>query len=118
MSSPSPRFLATWPPKRATAPEAACWYCAITSRHSSASSCCESGVEPTKSQNRTVRWRRSPAEEKPSAADANSGGAGGFRSTSSLREPPHLPQKLELDGFSALHFAQCFTSAFPHFAQK
>ena len=31
---------------------------------------------------------------------------------------PHLPQKSDVGGVSALHFAQCFTSAFPHFAQK
>jgi len=31
---------------------------------------------------------------------------------------PHLPQKSDVGGFSALHFAQRFTSAFPHFAQK
>jgi len=31
---------------------------------------------------------------------------------------PHLPQKSDVDGFSALHCAQCFASAFPHFAQK
>jgi hypothetical protein len=31
---------------------------------------------------------------------------------------PHLPQKSEVGGFSVLHFAQCFVSAFPHFAQK
>src|SRR3984893_12592828 len=31
---------------------------------------------------------------------------------------PHLPQKSDVGGFSALHFAQCFTSAFPHFEQK
>jgi len=29
-----------------------------------------------------------------------------------------LPQKSEVGGFSALHFAQCLASAFPHFAQK
>jgi hypothetical protein len=29
-----------------------------------------------------------------------------------------LPQKSDVGGFSALHFAQCFASAFPHFAQK
>ena len=70
MSSPSPRFLATWPPKRATAPEAACWYCAMRSRHSSASSCCESGVEPTRSQKSTVSWRRSPAGNAASGSGA------------------------------------------------
>ena len=31
---------------------------------------------------------------------------------------PHLPQKSDVGGFSVLHFAQCFASAFPHFAQK
>src|SRR4029077_13056161 len=31
---------------------------------------------------------------------------------------PHLPQKSDVGGFSALHFAQCFASAFPHFPQK
>ena len=29
-----------------------------------------------------------------------------------------MPQKSEVGGFSASHFAQCFASAFPHFAQK
>jgi hypothetical protein len=29
-----------------------------------------------------------------------------------------LPQKSDVGGFSVLHFAQCFASAFPHFAQK
>jgi hypothetical protein len=31
---------------------------------------------------------------------------------------PHLPQKSDVGGFSALHFAQCLASANPHFAQK
>src|SRR5260370_7994640 len=31
---------------------------------------------------------------------------------------PHLPQKLEDGGFSALHFAHDLVSAFPHCAQK
>jgi hypothetical protein len=31
---------------------------------------------------------------------------------------PHLPQKLEEGGFSALHFAHELLSAFPHCAQK
>jgi hypothetical protein len=29
-----------------------------------------------------------------------------------------LSQKSDVGGFSTLHFAQCFASAFPHFAQK
>src|SRR5271169_559382 len=31
---------------------------------------------------------------------------------------PHLPQKSDVGGFSALHFAQGLVSAVPHFAQK
>jgi hypothetical protein len=31
---------------------------------------------------------------------------------------PHLPQKLDVGGFSAPHFAQYIASALPHFAQK
>jgi hypothetical protein len=31
---------------------------------------------------------------------------------------PHLPQKSDVGGFSALHFAQGLVSAAPHFAQK
>jgi hypothetical protein len=35
-----------------------------------------------------------------------------------MSEVPHLPQKSDVGGFSALHFAQRLVSAFPHFAQK
>src|SRR5712692_3745560 len=35
------------------------WYSRTTSRSSSGSSCSESAVEPTRSQNITVNWRRS-----------------------------------------------------------
>jgi hypothetical protein len=31
---------------------------------------------------------------------------------------PHLPQKSEVGGFSALHFPQSLASELPHFAQK
>jgi len=31
---------------------------------------------------------------------------------------PHLPQKSDVGGFSALHLAQGLVSALPHFAQK
>src|ERR1700720_3831678 len=31
---------------------------------------------------------------------------------------PHLPQKSDVGGFSALHLEQCLASEFPHFAQK
>ena len=110
---PSPRFLAMWAPKRATAPATACWYCETTSHHSSESSCRESGVEPTRSQNITVSWRRSPAAAAAAGVSGTTcGGAG------SPNDAPHLPQKSELARFSALHFGHCFASAFPHFTQK
>jgi hypothetical protein len=35
-----------------------------------------------------------------------------------VSEAPHLPQKSDVGGFSALHFAQGLVSAVPHFAQK
>jgi hypothetical protein len=34
-----------------------------------------------------------------------------------MSEAPHFPQKSDVGGFSALHFAQGLVSAFPHFAQ-
>src|SRR6202158_1173091 len=122
MSSPSPRFLATWPPKRTTAVEAVCWYCAMRSRHSSASSCCDSGVEPTRSQNSTVSWRRSPTSVGLGAAGARSGGAVGVGASGgaarSLREAPHSPQNFLFAGFSARQCGHRFSSAPPHSPQN
>src|SRR5260370_5841337 len=90
----------------------------MTSRHSSAASCCDSDVEPTRSQKRTVRWRRSPAVAGPDAADASSGRSAWGGAAVSPSDAPHLPQKSEAGEFSAPHLAQGFASAFPHFAQK
>src|SRR5262245_61977865 len=112
MSRPSPSFRATWPPKRPTAPEAACWYCAMRSRNSSASSCCESGVEPTRSQKRTVSWRRSPGGTAVAGA-----GAPGAAATVRSGEP-HPPQNLSPGWFATPHEAQTAASAAPHSAQK
>src|SRR5271154_6783045 len=90
----------------------------MTSRHSSASSCCESGVEPTRSQKRTVRWRRSPAVAGTGAAPVSSGGAASGGAPDSARDAPHWPQKSDAGGLSVLHFTQDLASTLPHFAQK
>jgi len=52
--------------------------------------------------------------------DANPSGAevAGAVPVALVSGAPHLPQKSEVDGFSALHFAQCLASAFPHLWQK
>jgi hypothetical protein len=51
-------------------------------------------------------------------ADSTDGEAGAAAPASFVSRVPHLPQKSDVGGFSALHFAQSFASGFPHFAQK
>src|SRR5262249_25978044 len=116
MSRPSPSFRATWPPKRPTAPEAACWYCAMRSRHSSASSCCESGVEPTRSQKSTVSWRRSPPGIAASGASVDVGAPDTGATVGS--RAPHPPQNFSPGSFATPQAAQLEASAAPHSAQK
>src|SRR5271163_4312539 len=78
------------------------------------------------SANNAATVLRSPSSdsgELPSGAtrtaEAKPGGVEvAATARASLSEAPHLPQKSEVEGFSALHFAQGFASAVPHFAQK
>src|SRR5216684_1599033 len=53
----------------------------MTSRRSSGSKRTDSGVEPTRSQNITVSWRRSAASARGAAAG---GGAGGWMSSAAI----------------------------------
>src|SRR5436190_17701067 len=53
-------YFATNPLKRCTFSATAFWYAEMTSRRSSGSIRAESAVEPTRSENMTVTWRRSP----------------------------------------------------------
>src|SRR5262249_14406642 len=57
---PVARYFATNPSNRSITSATHFWYAPITSRKSSESSREASAVEPTKSQNITVSWRRSP----------------------------------------------------------
>src|SRR5215469_1243952 len=68
-------------------------------------------VESTRSQNSTVRWRRSPVKLR-SRVPASA------RIAAAANGVPHLPQKFEAGGPTAPHFTQILTSAFPHCAQK
>src|SRR6516164_9080434 len=54
-------YFATKPPKRCTVSATHFWYAEMTSRKSSGSIRAERAVEPTKSENITVTWRRSAA---------------------------------------------------------
>src|SRR5512140_2399906 len=100
----------------------------MISRRSSGSSCAASAVEPTRSQNITVSWRRS-AEEL--GTDGKVGGSA-TRSTVGVGAPaaadtcappvrvsavPQSPQNLLPDGFSAPHAAQCTGSGAPQLPQ-
>jgi hypothetical protein len=88
-----------------------------------------SSVEPLMSANSAVTVLRSPSsapasaevcsdatctpEASPGADEVTAGAPALF-----VSRAPHLPQNSDVGGFSALHCAQCFASAFPHFAQK
>jgi hypothetical protein len=70
-------------------------------------------VEPTRWQNSTVRWRRSPAADLVS--DAGSvGGAG----AASAKAPPHSPQNLSPGWLVAPHFGHEVVSGAPQRAQN
>src|SRR4051812_16404648 len=89
----------------------------MISRKSSGSSCAASAVEPTRSQNITVSWRRS-AEEPGAGGKADGSATRGTlradaRAAANARAPPvgvsaapQSPQNLLSDGFSAPHTAQ------------
>src|SRR6516225_1726841 len=59
VNTPSPIYFAIKPSNRLTSSATHRWYDPITSRISSGSSRDDIGVDPTRSQNMTVSWRRS-----------------------------------------------------------
>src|ERR1700739_321755 len=70
-------YLATNPPKRCTVSATHFWYAEMTSRRSSGSMRAESAVEPTRSENITVTWRRSAVSlAASSVARASDSGVG------------------------------------------
>src|SRR6266849_3110742 len=84
-------YLATKPPALVMRSAQQRWYAPMISRMSSGSSREESAVEPTRSQNMTVSWRRSAdaAAWEIGAAVAGFGGASELSGVSVL---PHFEQ--------------------------
>src|SRR5215472_972157 len=82
----------------------------MISRKSSGSRRAESSVEPTRSQNITVSWRRSAV-----SARGGGDGAGAAVSVTGLPQPP---QNLAVSSFSKPQAGQGEGSGAPHSAQK
>src|SRR5262245_59337241 len=107
----------------------------MTSRNSSGSSFSASGVEPTKSQNMTVSWRRSASGAAGRACPAVGDVVGrlaflavvvpwrlrpfaGRGVPAALKGMPQWPQNFACGAFSKLHWAQRRVSAVPHSLQN
>src|SRR5215472_4505679 len=86
----------------------------MISRHSSGSSRAAISVEPTRSQNNTVRCRRSPPADAATGA-VPAASAGG---TTSPNAVPHSPQKLSSGWLGAPHLGQAATSGVPQLVQN
>src|SRR6516164_4853042 len=85
----------------------------MTSRKSSGSSRDDRGVEPTRSQNITVSWRRSAVSVRGGGDGA--GGAGAVASPTGFPQPP---QNFAVGSFSKPQAGQGEGSGAPHWAQK
>src|SRR5262249_15835869 len=86
----------------------------MTSRKSSGSSCDDRAVEPTRSQNITVSWRRSaPLARGP--GDTVNGTEVAATSPIGLPQPP---QNFDAGSFSKPQAGQWNGSGAPHLAQK
>src|SRR2546428_1411801 len=88
------------------------WYARTTARHSSGSSCSESAVEPTRSQNMTVNWRRSAPRTSRTESRVWGLVSGGWRGV------PHSAQNLACGGFSTSQLGQRCLSEPPHSMQN
>src|ERR671932_163898 len=93
----------------------------MISRRSSGSRRAESAVEPTRSQNITVSWRRSAegfrADGKADGSTTH-GAAGVDPRAFAVSAAPQSPQNLLPDGFSAPHAAQRTGSGAPQSPQN
>src|SRR5579862_5712580 len=91
----------------------------MTWRRSSGSSLVESAVEPTTSQNITVSWRRSAAEDARGAAPAAGGGEGaGAATVAAPSLAPHCAQNFEPATLTVPHAAQAIFCGAPHCGQN
>src|SRR5215831_12413358 len=105
-------YLATKPSYWAVVSATLAWYAPKISRISSGSSREASAVEPTKSQNITVSWRRS-APSVRGGAGAVSGGDAAI----CPRGLPQPPQNFAMGSFSKAQAGQGTGSGAPHSAQ-
>src|SRR5271167_1713824 len=124
---PSPVDCTMYPSYRRTASIISFSAGSTIARASSGSRSCSSSVEPLISANSAVTVLRSPssasgellsAATRTPRAKPGSDGVAAAAPAPFVSRVPHLPQKSDVGGFSALHFAHCFASASPHFAQK
>src|SRR5215468_3211224 len=106
-------YLETKPSNSAMISVTARWYAAMTSRRSSGSSRAAIAVEPTRSQNITVSWRRSAISTRggENAADE-------IVAAVSPRDFPQPPQNLALGSLSKLQAEHREGNGDPHLAQK
>src|SRR5580693_5295710 len=90
----------------------------MTSRKSSGSSRVDSAVEPTRSQNITVIWRRSAAFAERATGAAISEKAAGEGATAAPSFVPHCAQNREPAALAWPQAAQLKACAVPHCGQK
>src|SRR5215831_4947894 len=111
-------YLATKPPALVMTSAQQRWYARTSSRMSSGSSRIESAVEPTRSQNMMVSWRRSAADPVSLAglALAAMGGLDAIVLAGTL--VPHSEQKPSSGGTPCPHFGQARGRATPHLPQN
>src|ERR1700752_4841417 len=94
-------YLATNPPALVICSAQQRWYAPMISRMSSGSRRADSAVDPTRSTNMTLSWRRS-AE----AVGAGTGGLGAAPAPSAVSVLPHFVQNLALPRLIAPQEAQ------------
>src|SRR5262249_23905396 len=107
--------LATWPAAFSSVPVQTVWNLRITSAKSSGSSSLASTVEPTRSQNITVRWRRS-ASVLVGCEDFTS--TEGAPRALKVRVAPQSPQNFFSPGFLLPQAGQRSGNAAPQCSQN
>ena len=117
VSKPSPIYLATKPPERVIVSAQHRWYALIISRVSSGSSRVDSAVDPTKSQNITVSWRRSGLGIG-CCAEAAVGAAASEPAVGAARLAPHSEQNFDPARFWAPHATHRNGTAAPQSLQN
>src|ERR1700730_16338787 len=110
-------YFATNPPPRVICSAQQRWYAPMISRMSSGSRRADSAVEPTRSQNMTVSWRRS-ADAVAREMGAAVAGFGRASELSAVSVLPHFEQNLAPARLVAPQEAQRNGRAAPHTSQN